>query len=258
VTDREFRRRWLAEDLPPESRLYSTWDRNENLRPIPLGAKKITSLVLSKKTGNPRHGLLAGHDPGVLKGGTVYLDAFHVPGWSRPAWWVRGERKHWRQTTEQSALDILSDVRARTLNLPRPDSQIVHVRAQPFGQAENKPSQDLYRIFARVGLDVRAAQYRKDGSGTGVIKKDERIELVNWMFESSLLFIECDDSGRPIAPDLVKALETMERDERGKAEHEDKTENDPSDLPAALGYAVWPFEKESAKGLREEIRKGIG
>lgn len=257
MPDRTYRRLVLAEDLPPETQLYFGWDRNRNLRPIPITARKITSIALSKKTGNAMHALLAGHDPGSLKGATVYLDAYQVPGSPDPKWWVRGERMHKRQTTVRSARDIIADAKARGCN-QKPDGPIVHVRAMPVGQAEDNPSEDLYRIFRSEGLDVKASQYRKDGTGTGVIKKEDRIELVNWLFESERLFIECDDQKRPVAPGLVKALELMERDERGRAEREPKNEHDLSDLPAALGYGLWPFEKSSAGALREEIRKGVG
>jgi hypothetical protein len=72
------------------------------------------------------------------------------------------------------------------------------------------------------------------------------------------LFIECDDRGVCVAPQLVAALETMERDEKGRAEHEEKNvRHDKSDLPASLGYALWVFEKESALAIRADIRKGI-
>jgi hypothetical protein len=261
-TDREFRRRYgnpetgVVEDLAPELQLYFGWSRARNLRPIPITAKKITSIVLSKKTGNRLHALLAGHDPGSLKGATIYLDAYQVPKCPDPVWWVRGERMHRRQTTEQSGKEILADAVKRGCNV-RPDGEIVHVRAMPVGQSEDKPSDDLYRIFRRVGLDVRAAQFRKDGTGTGVIKKDDRIELLNWLFETGRLCVECDDLGRPVAPNLVTALESMERDDKGRAEWERKDGDDLSDCPAALGYALWPFEKASASGLQAEIRRGI-
>jgi hypothetical protein len=161
---------------------------------------------------------------------------------------------HRRQTTEQSGLEILADARSRGMN-QRPDGEVIHVRAQPVGQSEDKPSEDLYRIFRRIGLDARAAQYRQDGTGTGHIKKDDRIELLNWLFERERLFVECDDMGRPCAPNLVTALESMERDERGRAETERKNEQDLSDCPAALGYALWPFEKTSATAVRAGVRK---
>jgi hypothetical protein len=261
MTQRDFLRLVMAQDLPSESRLYSSFDRKENVRPIPLGARKITSVVLSRKTGNPRHALLFGNDPGTAKAGTVFLDAYDIRGevW----WWVRGELFTLHETTEQHAVKTLDICRKQFGVNVRPDAEIAHGRAQPVGQSEDKPDLDLYRIYKRVGLDVRAAQYKKDGTGTGHIKKESRIGMVNMLFCDASgrrrLYIECDDRGVPVAPQLVAALETMERDDKGRAEHEEKNvRHDKSDLPAALGYALHAFEKESALALRAEIRKGLG
>jgi hypothetical protein len=261
TTDRDYRRLVLAEDLPSETRLYSSFDRKENIRPIPLGARKVTSVVLRSKTGNPQHALLFGNDPGTAKAGTVFLDAYSVRGevW----WWVRGELFTLHETTEQHAVKTLEIVRKQFGVNVRPGAEIAHGRAQPVGQAEDKPDQDLYRIYRRVGLDVAAAQFKKDGTGTGHIKKESRIGMLNTLFCNAAghrrLFIECDDRGVPVAPLLVAALETMERDEKGRAEHEEKNvRHDKSDLPAALGYALWQFEREAATALRTEIKKGLG
>jgi hypothetical protein len=260
TSDRDYRRLVLAEDLPSESRLYLSFDRKENIRPIPLGARKITSVVLSRKTGDRRHALLFGNDPGTAKAGTVFLDAYDVRG--EICWWVRGELFTLHETTEQHAVKTLDIVRKQFGCNIRPDAEQAHGRAMPVGQAEDKPDLDLYRIYKRVGLEVRAAQYRKDGTGTGVIKKESRIGMLNMLFCDATgkrrLFIECDDRGVCVAPQLVAALETMERDEKGRAEHEEKNvRHDKSDLPASLGYALWVFEKESALAIRADIRKGI-
>jgi hypothetical protein len=73
------------------------------------------------------------------------------------------------------------------------------------------------------------------------------------------LFLECDDRGVVGAPLLLAALESMERDRLGRPERDEKdVKHDKSDLPAALGYALWPFEKELAIALRADIRKGLG
>jgi hypothetical protein len=264
TSDRDYRRLVLAEDLPSESRLYHTWDRRENLRPIPIGARKITSIVLSKKTGNMRHALLIGHDPGTAKAASVFLDAYTLPGTGSDVhWWVRGELFTLHETAEQHATQVLDICRRQFgVNMHR-DAEMAHVRAQPVGQAEDKPDLDMFRIWKRVGLDVKAAQFRKDGTGTGQIKKESRIGVLNTLFCDATgrrrLFVECDDKGTSVAPMLVSALETMERDDKGRAEHEEKNvRHDKSDLPAALGYGLWPFEKESAMELRADIKRGIG
>lgn len=286
TSKREFLRRYgdpktgEIPDLAPESMLYHGFERDAdgnrlNVKRIPANARRITSLVLRRKCGQPKlkirgevvdgvYDLLGGHDPGAAKGGTIYLDAFDVPGVPGVSWWVRGETFHERETTEVSARNILARVRkgfgGRLLNQAG-QREIVHVRAQPFGQSEKKPTENLYRIFRAEGLDVRAAQYKQDGTGTGVIGKDDRINMLNALFDGGIdghrrLFVEADEQGLPVAPKLVEALETMERDEKGRAETGPKTiEEDKSDLPAALGYALWPFEKPSAAALREDIRR---
>jgi hypothetical protein len=264
MTDREFRRRMLAEDLPPERMLYFNWDRARNLRPIPIGARKITSIVLERKLGK-REGvlptLLGGHDPGTAKAATILLECYEIAGTSGPieAWWVRAEVFGRHKTTEQNAIAVLELARERFgVNLPR-RAERLHVRAHPVGQAEQKPDENLYRVWRRVGIDTRAAEYKKDGTGTGVIKKDSRIDMINVLLCNAAgevrLYVECDDKGQPVAPQLVEALESMERDEKGRAETEAKDEHDKSDCPAGLGYALWPWEKEAATFMRANARK---
>ncbi len=73
------------------------------------------------------------------------------------------------------------------------------------------------------------------------------------------MFLECDDRGVPATPLLLAALETMERDHLGRPERDEKNvKHDKSDLPAALGYLLYPFEKELALGLRSDIKKHLG
>jgi hypothetical protein len=257
-----------AQDLPSESRLYSTWDRAHNLRPVPLvGARKVTSIVLRAKTGNPLHTLLVGHDPGAAKAASVFLDAFDVPG-EGICWWVRAELFTLHKTSEEHALDVLGVVRRFGCNtgyiekgVQYGSPEIAHVRALPLGQAIDKADQDIYRIWSRVGLDIKSAQYKTDGTGTGQIPRESRIEMVKIMLCDAAgrrrLFVDCDEQRRPKAPLLVEAFETLERDERGQISKDKRLEYDKSDPPDALGYALWPFEKEAAKELRAAVTRGL-
>lgn len=259
-------------DLLPERMLYYTFDRKENVRPIPTNARKVTSLLFRKKWGVPQikrkhgdtyelvdgsYGIGGGHDPGAAKGGTVFVDAFEVPGVPHLCWWVRGELFHVRQSTQTNAREIRDALRAgvgfwkkQRFNQPN-QQEIAKIVAHPYGQSENKPSLNLYRIFKEEEIDVVPAQYSKDGKGTGKITKDDRIDNLLALFcnvdEERRLFIECDDGGNSVAPRLIESLETMERDENGLAETEEKrVSTDMSDLPAALGYFMWVFEKPSS------------
>ncbi len=262
ITDREFRRRYLAEDVPPESRLYFNWDRAESLRPIPITARKITSIVLSRKIGHG-YGLLIGHDPGTAKSASIYLDAYELPKIPDPVWWVRGELFTLHETPEAHALKVLAEVRQKFGVSIRPDREQAHVRAQPVGQSEDKPDNDIYKIWRRVGLDTRAAQYRKnDNTGTGHIGREARVNMVNTLLCDALgkrrLYIECDDMRRPVAPKLVEAFETIERDEQGRISRDKNLVRDKSDPADALGYALWPWEKVIASALQADVRQHMG
>jgi hypothetical protein len=268
----DFQRLVMAEDLPSESRVYGTFDRKLNVRPIPIGARKITSIVLSRKTGDQRDALLMGHDPGEAKAGTVWLDAYELPpGIAKQhgflpneiLWWVRAELFTLHASTEQHATQAMDITRKQFGCNTRPDAERAHVRSQPLGSAEDKPDLSTQAIWKRIGFEFKFAQYSKAGQGVGQIKKDSRIGVIKTLFCNAegkrRLFLECDDRGTCATPQLMAALETMERDHRGRAEHEEKNvKHDKSDLPAALGYALWPFEKELALALRADIRKELG
>jgi hypothetical protein len=263
TTDRDYRRLVLAEDLPSESRVYSTFDRKENVRPIPLNARKITSIVLSRKTGDRADALLMGHDPGAAKAGTVWLDAYEIPQRKGEVlYWVRHELFTQHKTHEEHATIAMRDTREKFGVNVRADAERAHVRCQPLGQAEDKPDLDVMKIWNRVGFHMRFAEYNKQGTGKTHIKKDARIGMLNMLWcdarERRRLFIECDDRGRPACPLLLAAIESMERDDKGRAEHEAKdVRHDKSDLPAALGYALYFLEKESAVNLRADIRASL-
>ncbi len=217
-------------------------------------------MVLARKTGDHRHALLIGHDPGTAKAASIFLDAYDVRG--EVHWWVRAELFTMHKSSEEHARMVLEIAKKTFGTNTRRDAEIAHVRAQPVGQAEDRPDLDVYRIWKRVGFDIRAAQYKKDGTGTGHIKRDTRIEMINRLLGDGInparLFIDIDANGKPVAPKLVAAFETMERDHKGRAEQDAKDEKDPTDAPCALGYGLWPWEKESASVLRSDIKKGIG
>jgi hypothetical protein len=261
----EFRRRYGAEDPPNDELLYHGFSRARNLRPIPIGAKKITSHVLIAKMGKLEgkvRALLAGNDPGQNKSATIFLDAYELPKIADPVWWVRAEVFTRNKTTLQHGLEVLAMARRFGCNHPRAP-EILHVRSQPYGQSDKKPDLDVYRILKSppLDLDVRAAQFKEDGTGTGRIAKESRFEMLNTLFNPPMgavrLYVECDDRQSPVAPELVNSLESMERDEHGAGESENKDLQDKSDPPAALGYGLWPFEKAAASKLREEMRKGL-
>lgn len=262
MSAREYLRRVKAQDVGPERMTYPSWTR-DNVRPRPvLGAKDITSLVLRRKTNDASHVLLVGHDPGSYKRASILLRAYQMPGEVDPVWWVVGELFTKGQSAEEHGTELLKLVRTDrfAVNLRRGGEQI-HTRADPYGLAETKPDKDVYRIFSRLGISIKAAQYADNGK-PGQIKRESRIEMINRLLCDASgkrrLFVDVDAQGRPVAPKLVESLEASERDEAGRPERERKDETDLSDCPAALAYGLWAFEKESAVHLRADVRKEIG
>ncbi|MBP8235986.1 MAG: hypothetical protein KAY22_27225, partial [Rhizorhabdus sp.] len=201
-----------------------------------------------------------GHDPGSAKAGTVLLRAYQLPGEPDWSWWVVGEMMTRNETSEQHAVKAMARCKSLGVNV-HADGDRAHVRADPYGKNAKQPDKDVYRVWSRVGFDIRAAQYSEAGTGTGQIKVEARIEMIcRLLCDASgrrRLYVDVDDQGQPVAPMLVNALESSERDEAGRAESERKDDTDLSDLPSALSYALWPFEKESAEGIRSGVRKEL-
>lgn len=259
VSAREWQRRGLAMDVGPERMVYTAWDREKNLRPVPqLGAEDVTRTELAAY--GPSIGVLVGHDPGKLCDVSLVLKAYRLAGSGLTHWWVVDELTTPQTTSEQHAQALLRLLRDRW-NVHRVDlrgrpmdgSLVSLVRADPYGDSTEKPDRSIYTTFKQAGFDIRPAAYSpaKQGAGQsptpGRIGREERIELVNTLLCNAAgerrLFVACDERRQPAAPRLVDALEMSERDEGGKAETQRKNKYDLSHWPAALGYALWAVER---------------
>lgn len=258
LTDREYRRRVLAQDVGPERALYPTWDRSQSLRPVPqLGVEDVTAQVLAGL--GPRLSLLAGHDPGKLFDVTLLLKAYRVAGERRHAWWVVDEITTELTTTEQHTLALMPRVRdtwgCNQLDWRKQPSETsgrVLVHADPYsdsGNDEKHPDKSVYTVLRRAGLIVlpAATVASVEKVKVGRVPKEGGIEMVNTLICNAAgerwLYVACDDRGTPAAPRLVEALEMSERDTDGKAETQKKDVRDLSHWPAALRYALWKIEK---------------
>jgi hypothetical protein len=242
VSPREWQRRGLAMDVGPERMLYVRWDREKNLRPVPrIGKRDVTAQVLGG------YHALVGHDPGTLCDVSLVLKCYEVE--RERCWWVVDEVTTNNTTTEQHIAELTRRLRDTwQLQLPQPDEPKVLVRCDPYGDSDNKTDRSVYTTFKLAGYRCLSAAYNKQGLGTGRIDREARIEMVNRLLgnarDERRLFVDCDDHRKPAAPKLVEALELSEREEgSGKAEAAKKNKRDMSHWPAALGYALWPYER---------------
>lgn len=260
MSPREYRRRVLAEDVPPERALYPYWERGRNLRPRPqLGAIDVTARELA--AWGPHHHVLVGHDPGQLFDVSLLLKAYKLPGIPDPVWWVVDEVTTEQTTTAHHVRKLLVRLRSHwgcnrldERGRPEEDGPTALVRADPYGDTETEndhehPDETVYTVFRQHGIAIRAAAYAASTARVkvGRVPREGRIDLVNGLFYAesgvSRLFVDCDDRRAPVAPRLVKSLESSERDPAGRAERNRKDVNDPTHWPAALGYALWAVEK---------------
>ena len=255
VSELEYKR-ILGYDVAPEKQVYHTFSRDTHVMPVPqVGARDITSRLM-KGYGSNIAGVI-GHDPGSIRDVSLLLKAFEfakpvklegitIPK-GAPVWFVVGELTTEQTTAEDHARKLMSWLQdEHSLEVGHYDDPGVIVIADPSSENEAKqsPHKSVYKAFRRVGFTrmVPAAPKGKR------VPKDAGIEMVVGLFRdaygSARLFVARGDDGKPVAPDLVRALEESVRDEKGEAETQRKDSHDLSDWPAALRYGVYPMERE--------------
>lgn len=258
VSAREWQRRGLALDVGPERMVYTAWDREQNLRPVPqIGAEDVTAEVL--RPWGQNLSLLIGHDPGKLCDVSLMLKAYRLRGQARHAWWVVDELTTEQTTTEQHVVTLLKRLRERWScneldwrgNLSA-DGRRAFVRADPYSNSGNdstSPDKSVYTVFRKHGLSILPAAMTASASTVKVarIPKEAGISMVNGLLCNAAgerrLFVSCDDRRQPLAPKLVEALEMSERDGDGNAEAQRKDTFDLSHWCASLRYGLWVLEK---------------
>jgi hypothetical protein len=268
---REFKRRVLAQDVPPETAVYPEWSRETNLVTIPdIGWLDVTAHELRSNGGI--YDLLVGHDPGLTIDVSLFLKAFVPPGRSerdyasgkvKPWWVVLGELNTERSTTEHHIAKLLEHVRDEwQLNLltsqgkPNPNGPQMLVRADPAGNNDTRTDKTVYTQFANAGIRIKPAIWNATNTGHGRVPREAGVELINTLLCNAAgerrLFVARKPDGSPVAPRLVAALESSERDDSGRAEAGLKGKGDTTHWPAALRYALWAIERPRLQLLPKE------
>ena len=258
LSPRDYQRRVLAMMVGPERATYPSWDREFNLRPVPqLGAEDVTARELNRWGRNMT--VLVGHDPGQIQDVSVLLKAYKVRGQSLPVWYVVGEVTT-KGTTEDHVLALLKVLREQfqcneldRKGRPVVDGRIALVRADPYGDAENKPDRSIYTLFRQQGVTIRPAAYNAKGDKPGRIGKDARIGMMNTLMCNAAgqrrFYVACDGNRKPCAENFVSSVETSERDEHGKAEVKVKGKFDWSHWSVSAAYALWAIERPRMERL---------
>lgn len=253
MSAREASRRLDAKDVGPERATYPSWSREHNLIDLPdLGWQDVTADEL--RTHGHNCTVLVGTDPGTLCDVSLFLKAYRTHAKQQRPTWVVLDELTTEGTTEIHVRALLDLVRERwRCNLLGRDGRRVDggpqilVRADPAGNTDNRPDKSIYTQFRGQQILIKPAAYNADGDDHGRVPRDPGIEVVNTLLCNALqerrLFVARKPNGAPVAPKLVHALETAERDLAGKADTQRKGANDVSHWPAALRYALWSIER---------------
>lgn len=247
----------LGEDVPSENRIYFAFDRKENVRPRPvIGARDVTNVELGR-FGFQDTWLLQGHDPGLILDYTLIVKAFQLPQrdpkskrLDDPVWWVIGELETQGGTEIHcSALSKLVRSRWNVRTLTHMDPHGVNQTND-----DERPDITARKTFIKHGFPTVPAAYSPGKSTPGQVPREAGIEMVNMLLCNAQgerrLFIDTNPDGTPVAPKLVKALESQERDVAGRAERGRKGIGDLTHYTAALRYALWPIEKVRLADIR--------
>jgi len=251
ISDREYRRRVLCEDLPPELAVFYAYESKRNLTPMPRLAIDVTVGLLasygyqSYVQPGSRFALVAGHDPGVIYNTTTFarLIMFGVT----PTWVVVGEYQS-KQTTQREHARLVKKYVQDTFGYEKgSDTSKVAFFIDPHGRGESDTDyQTVYGAFQKEGLDAF-----NPAPVTKRIQRRARIEMTNRLLaaydQTCRLVVAVNDNRQPLAPVLVTSFESLEKkpgdDDPEGVQRKDET--DKTHAPAALGYLLWPFEQEA-------------
>jgi hypothetical protein len=257
-----------CEDRGPELATYSEWSREKNLIIVPeIGWVDVTEYEL-RGSGNG-HDMLVGHDPGALWYVSLLAKAYvrnqnaYARGVERPFWVIRGEVNDEQATTRAHIEHLLNVVRDRwQLNLltpqgrPNQQGRRILVRADPADMVDRENAgthKTVYTQFANAGIHIKPAAYNAENDGHGKVPKDPGIEVIKTLIcdtnKDRRLFVEKLPDGTIVAPKLVDAIESCQRDHRGQAEAVRKGPNDKSHWTAALRYMMWAIERPRLQAM---------
>lgn len=272
MTVQEAKRKIWAEDVPSESRVYTSWDRQHNLRELPIAQIPRWEDVTHRELARFAHGrfdVLVGTDPGRRFNVSILLKAYQPPlpqptkanpkpAMPLPRWFVIDEVTTERNTYEHHAHTLLERLRQKYGVNMGGDGARALVRMDPMAKGPNDeehPDQHVFKIFRNVGLHTMAAAYQLAGAGHSWVPREARIDMINTLLCNSFgerrLFVACDHTQKCVAPRLVDALERQERDGDHRAERAIKgSTTDTTHWSVSLGYALWAIEKPRLDAMR--------
>jgi hypothetical protein len=250
-SDSDWKRRMLAEDVPPEQVVYSGFTFKETLRPAPRGEGRqpsehdVTRELTGERFGRP-YNWVVGTDWGTLCTVSIWLKAFRSPKHGDIEWWAMHEITSGSHTHAGQHAKKLAE-------WCHPGDFIVV--ADPGINTKDVDKSD-YELARREGLTVRPAHHEP-------IRIKHRISMLNALLcdasNRRRFFIDCDSKRIPTCPRLVQSFLTQQYDERGNPENvrKDGLYSDPTHWPAATAYGLFPFERIRGRSTFDLVTGGV-
>lgn len=235
-SEADWRRRIMSEDVAPEWLTYSAWSRRENVRPAPRTAEHdVTRELTREKFGHLQKAptgwdWVVGTDWGTLCTASVWLKAFKNPKTGEVDWFAMRETISGFGSTAADHVRELA--RVRSLH------EFIMI-ADPSINTKDADKSD-YNLAAREGATVRPAYMR-------AIEVKHRVSMLNALLCDAhgkrRLYLDCDEHGHPRCPLLARSFLQVVVAPDGKLEGNKKDYQDPSHLPAAVSYGLFPWER---------------
>lgn len=254
MSERDFREKILAEDLPPERMVYPRFNYSEHITPVGQIPKwlsdierkrwgrlrDVTEDITAERFSGRSARFIVAQDFGVLVNASVILKAFRNSA-NELIWWATDEI-----TTNNGATDYHSYALRKTYD---PDD--CAVIADPHFNSKESDKSD-YNIFQEHGWKIWPAVH-------GKITVKSRIAMFNALIEdangSRRFFIDCDSTGKPRCKYLVRSLISSELDEQGLPEKDRKNGmQDPSHWPSAVQFGLYYWERTRGANRVEVVR----
>lgn len=251
MTEREYRIRINAEDIPSDQLTYPEVHDRLSTRPLPTpgdGWQEITRSTFKDRFGIPANHILT-LDPGSRATVTVELRCFLEPVLRERVWFICGEVNSLNSETQEEHSAKL---------LRRYETSLDAIIGDPHRNhagGNSDPGRSAYQAYRADGWKIFPAVPQ-----TQNLLKFDRIQMVRRLLCDARgvrrLFFACNDAREHLAPKTWTAFKTLEKGEDGQDEKVRKDWNDMTHWTAGTGYGLVPFELRRGAPTRIETLGG--
>lgn len=256
MSERDFREKILAEDVPPERLVYPRFNLSKHVARrgfVPgwfsdierkrLGELKDVTEHLTYERFNKASRYVIAQDFGVLINAAEVLKCYQARTGDR-FWWAVDE------ITSGGGTDLHA---YKLRNYYDPEECVVI--ADPHFNSKESDKSD-YNIMREMGWDVYPATH-------GRISVKHRVAMFNALLEDAegktRFFIDCDEHGAHRCPRLVQSLISSQMNELGEAEKDKKNgASDPSHWPSAVQFGLFHWERSRGNADIRVLSPGDG